>query len=67
MLNVMRLGWPEASKCGIKPVGGQSINAGEEVADLMFLETQDLEGSRWGGFTVSGRPLAGGCAQDSGK
>jgi hypothetical protein len=28
---------------------------------------QDLAGSRWEGFTVLGQPLAGGCAQDSGK
>jgi hypothetical protein len=54
-------GWArsEASKCGTKMVGGSSIGAGEEVLTLSSPR-------RKGGFTVPGRPLARGCAQDRG-
>jgi hypothetical protein len=55
-------GWVRsgASKYGTKLVGVSSIGAGGGGTDLTSPKTQ-------GGFTVPGRPLAEGCAQDPGK
>jgi hypothetical protein len=50
-----------ARKYGTKLVGGSSIGAG----DGEVLTSRSPR--RKGGFTVPGRPLAGGCAQDPGK